>query len=174
MFPARSSVTRCMFRLLFLGAVLAMSLGSAPAGVIGATAAPFCPAGNGLFAIYYGAITNPASTDAALQAIGSQHPNFVIVGSGQAGRSDIPTALHQYGALAIEYVALDYGNGDATTIDTTVNTAMQNGYDGIFFDQASTDDSANAFQQARAANVKQDDPNGLVIMNPGQVPQDAS
>lgn len=131
-----------------------------------------CPAGNGLFTLYYGYIQNPASGDTTLQTIAGEHPNFVVVGQGLEGRGDIPAYLHQNGIAAIQYIPMDYGT--STTITATIDTAMQAGYDGVFFDQASADGSLYGWNRAQAAHVKGYGASKLVIMNPGAVPPDAS
>ncbi len=133
-----------------------------------------CPAGNGLFTLYYGYIQNPASTDTTLQAIVRAKPNFVVVGDGLAARSDIPGYLHQSGIRAIQYLPLNYGAASATSVDAGIDTAMQAGYDGMFFDQASTASGVAAYQSARAARVRSYGATKLVIMDPGLVPPDAS
>jgi len=133
-----------------------------------------CPSGNGLFVLYYGYIQNPASTDPTLQTIVAGQPNFVVVGDGLGGRSDIPAYLHQSGVRAIQYVPLNYAAAPAATVDAAIDTAMGAGYDGIFFDQVSTASADSAYQSARAAQVKSYGATKLVIMNPGVVPPDPS
>ncbi len=132
------------------------------------------PAGSGFFALYYGYIQSPARSDEYLQAFVAGYPNFLIVGDGLAARSDIPAYLHSQSIKALQYVALGFGAGNADTIDTTVDTAMASGYDGIFFDQVSTASGDGAFQTARYGHVKHHGAGKLVIMNPGLVPPDAS
>jgi len=132
------------------------------------------PTGSGFFALYYGYIQSPAWSDKHLRAFVAGNPTFLIVGDGLAARSDIPAYLHTQRIKALQYVALGFGAGNADTIDTTVDTAMASGYDGIFFDQVSTAYGDGAFQTARYAHVKNHGAGKLVIMNPGLVPPDAS
>lgn len=124
-----------------------------------------CPSGNGLFVLYYGYIQNPASGDSTLQTIMSKQPNFVIFGSGLEARSDIPTYVHQNSGRAIQYIPLGYGNNSSTDIDAKVTTAMNAGYDGVFFDE--TDANKYDWNTARAAHVRSYGSSKLVIVNPG-------
>jgi len=136
-----------------------------------------CPAGNGLFVLYYGAVQNPASADATMQTIESEQPGLVVFGDGpgaQRSRGDIPSYVHQYGGKALMYVALGYGANDPTTVDGYVTDAMNAGYDGIFFDEAATDSATYQWNSDRAAHVKSFGASKLVVMNPGTVPPDAS
>ncbi len=130
-----------------------------------------CPAGNGLFVLYYGAVQSPASEDPTLQTIISKQPNFIVFGSGLQDRSDIPSYVHQNGGRALQYIPLGYGNKSDAEIDTLVSTAMNVGYDGVFFDETETDPAMNKHEwnMARAAHVRSFGVSKLVIINPGIV-----
>ena len=117
-------------------------------------AAAFCPQGNGLFVLYYG--------DPIDSRILSAAPNFVVLGDGLEGRTDVPPYFHAASIRAIAYLPTGYGQND---IDARIRTAMQSGYDGIFFDEVL--DTAYAYNAARYALVKSFGAGKLVIANPG-------
>ncbi len=124
-----------------------------------------CPVGNGLFVLYYGYVQNPASGDSTLQTIMSKQPNFIIFGSGLQSRSDIPSYVHQNGGLALQYIPLGYGDNSIAEIDAQVTTAINAGYDGVFFDETDPDDYN--WNIARAAHVHNSGALKLVVINPG-------
>jgi Spherulation-specific family 4 len=117
-------------------------------------AAAFCPEGNGLFVLYYGDPMDARVVSAA--------PNFVVLGDGLEGRTDVPPHYHQSGIRAIAYLPTGYAQND---IDARIRTAMQSGFDGIFFDEVL--DTAHAYNAARYALVKTFGASKLVIANPG-------
>jgi hypothetical protein len=95
----------------------------------------------------------------------SKQPNFIIFGSGLQSRSDIPSYVHQNGGLALQYIPLGYGDNSIAEIDAQVTTAINAGYDGVFFDETDPDDYN--WNIARAAHVHNSGALKLVVINPG-------
>lgn len=124
-----------------------------------------CPDGNGLYVLYYGYINTPASQDPTLQTIMSKQPDFVIFGNGLQNRNDIPEYVNQNNGNAIQYIPLNYGNAASNDVDAKITTAMEAGYDGVFFDE--TDVTKASWNAARAQKVRQFGATNLVIFNPG-------
>ncbi|MBW4631798.1 MAG: spherulation-specific family 4 protein [Iphinoe sp. HA4291-MV1] len=124
-----------------------------------------CPDGNGLFVLYYGSISNPASEDSILKTITSKQPNFIIFGDTLEGRSDIPSYVHQSHGRAIQYIRLNSGNEPSDVVDAKITQAMNAGYDGVFFDE--TDPTKISWNTERAQKVRTFGKSKLVLVNPG-------
>lgn len=157
---------------------------------------PYCPNGNGFFVLYYGSNEND------LSRIIKAQPNFVILAQ-ELNNPAIAKRFHDANIKALMYVEMTYNRYETKEqfnkeigctilkpkeyIDGKVNSAIENGFDGIFFDCAKDnleyDDVKNNNQsliqeltqagqnihdwnKARVQNAKKT-PSNLVIMNPG-------
>ena len=86
----------------------------------------------------------------------------MVLGDGLEARTDVPPYYHASGIRAIAYLPTGYAQND---LDARIRTAMQSGFDGIFFDEVL--DTAHAYNAARYALVKSFGASKLVIANPG-------
>ena len=142
--------------------------GVAAAPPAGAAGRAVCPAGNGLFVLYYG------SDKKDFERIRDARPNFVVVGEGLHGRPDIPEIFHRPDpkrppVRVLAYVKMGYGvQRPEADVDAEAAAAMKAGYDGVFFDE--TDDARGAWNRDRVRLVKEAATPGekLVIVNPGK------
>jgi hypothetical protein len=58
------------------------------------------------------------------------------------------------------------------SIQTRIARVLAAGYDGVFFDETQTPEASVGYVQDCARIVKENDPNKLVIVNPGSFPED--
>jgi hypothetical protein len=148
-----------------------------------------CPAGNGLFVLYYG----DAPISSEMPTLRAARPNFVVAANNDPAAPDYyhfddpVNRTSPTGIKALAYIPMNYGrqnecagqntanssctnvscNGcdDCVPIQDRIATAMNAGYDGVFFDE--TDSTLAAYNGACYAAVKQANPGRLVIVNPG-------
>jgi hypothetical protein len=157
--------------LVLIALSLACSGGSSPssreeAERISAPITATCPAGNGLFVLYYG------SSNSAIARIRAARPNFVVVANTDAQWPDkyhFDDPAGQTGPTGIKviaYIATDYGDLD---VSLKIDAAMAAGYDGIFFDEVSPDVDDVAYNTANYQRTKGFGSGKLVIANPGRV-----
>ena len=121
-----------------------------------------CPVGNGLYVFYDGSA--PGDLDRIVEA----KPNFVVLGAGLEARSDLAAPLQQMGVRAL--LTIDT-LGSTRIIDSNIETAMNAGWDGVFFDHVvagAHEYNANVANLVHGAGV-----NKLVVMNAGQASVDA-
>lgn len=148
-----------------------------------------CPAGNGLFVLYYGDAPNSSE----MPTLRAARPNFVVAANNDPAAPDYyhfddpANRTGPTGIKALAYIPMNYGrenecagqsnpnsscsntscNGcdDCVPIQDRITTAMNAGYDGVFFDE--TDSDLSAYNVACYNAVKQSYPGRLVIVNPG-------
>jgi len=148
-----------------------------------------CSNGNGLSVFYYG----DATTSSEMPTLRAARPNFVVAANNDPAAPDYyhfddpATRAGPTGIRALAYIPMNYGrqnecqgqtntnsdcsnvscNGcnDCVPIQDRITTAMNAGYDGVFFDE--TDSSLSAYNVACFNAVKQRRPSRLVIVNPG-------
>jgi hypothetical protein len=129
--------------------------GSSDPGKLDATSSSHCPSGNGFYVLYYGSLWSD------FVRIHDAAPNFVVLGDGLEGRTDIPQLFHGNPYVRV-YAYLPTGNG-TNTLDARIQTAMDSKYDGVFFDEANSGASDYNAKVAGLVHAR----GGTVIMNPG-------
>jgi hypothetical protein len=157
-----------------------------------------CPAGNGLFVLYYG----DAPISSEMPTLRAARPNFVVAANEDPAAPDYyhydnpASRTGPTGIKALAYIPMNYGlqagansgsacdaqaikSADCTNlscnggcdaqhcvpIQDRIATAMNAGYDGVFFDE--TDSALSGYNTACFNAIKQTYPNRLVIVNPG-------
>jgi hypothetical protein len=193
----QSAMLCCLFGCLGAACGVAdpssKDLGSAePTGAHTEALSGTCPAGNGLFVLYYGDAPNSSE----MPTLRAARPNFVVAANENPAAPDyyhFDDPVNRTGPTGIKvlaYIPMNYGanntcdaqsgtntqctnlscNGGCDSahcvpIQTRIATAMNAGYDGVFFDE--TDSSLSAYNTACYNSVKSTNPSRLVITNPG-------
>lgn len=138
------------------------------------TPSHFCPAGNGLFVLYYGWIGNIPGSEP--QAIRDARPNFVIVADAYYNNQSVPRFFHfdDDGAptsiRVLAYVATGHAAGPSLDrVLGKVRIAMSGGYNGIFFDEVANNSEADTvdFYSTLTKEVRSFGDDNLIIFNPG-------
>jgi hypothetical protein len=146
---------------------------------------------NGGFTVLY------SNSTSDWDAVIAQAPAFVVLGDDVGAGSSAPSYFKARSSTiqVLTYIPMNYGNNGtpynpqcgitnlpdgactntptsyncgAVAIQSRISTAMESGYDGVFFDETPTDKPT--YVASCAASVKQVGAQKLVILNPGSVP----